>query len=970
MKKGFLPLSFLLVITILSGLNSYASGSDKNKTNGPAETAETYLNSIRANQHTGLIDPIDLLKASLQVDQMTQGKGKETLNWVNLGPDNFAGQVKAILFDNRDASGNTVLAGTSGGGIWRSTNDGITWHKVSNINMLVSTMVQAANGDIYVGTGDGYSAQSTNGLNDYSYTTGMIGKGVFKSSDGETFTQIASTMPSMNSNTAEWAFVNGLAISPSGDILAATNTGLMYSNDGGTSWSVAIDAEGNELNMNATDVKVGSDGLVIAAVDKKCYVSKTGNYTAFVNRSTADSVSLPTANVDRLVVAVAPSDPNRLYVSCVRSTGIQEGIYTSADQGDHWTLILPASTSINVYAGRGSYNNHLTVFPNDPTRILIGGADIWQGRMVQETGFYAWDQKSRGITGIFDPSYVHLGQQCIAFKPGTDDKFYAGSDGGTYKGSISGDAFSFEPSNRNLITSRFYKVAPSGGENRLIGGAQDHGSLYISGNGNTNKQAEVIYPNNFSSFTDHGGSCAFSTIFPDAAVLSTTAGSMVRTEDLGFTYSSQFLGSLMTNAAAFNTPIALWESYNDQNSRDSITFTARRNYTAGEVIKPKSSNNDHPFYHTLTQNLSTGDTLRIKDIVASKLFIAVANRLWMTKQSLNFEVTPEWFQLANTTVGFSGTPVSIAFSNDANHVFVGMKNGKLYRVSNIALAYDFATADVTSEDQIVTTTELEVYLPGTSTQITQAITSIAVDQKNPNNVLITVGNYGNDVFVYMTTNALAETPEFTSKQGNLPKMPVYSSLLEMTNPEKAMIGTEHGIFITDNVLAANPVWTADQAEMGDVPVFDLKQQVINKAADTVQLINIDTLVLNYPGTNNFGIVYAASFGRGLYRCNNFRKPVGLDENPLQADVDQLQLSIFPNPVINQAYASFEVKDQNSSISYIIYDLSGRTVQNKELGQFAAGNHQISIETKKLQTGAYILRMTDGKRSSSSKFLVY
>lgn len=970
MKKGFLPLSFLLVITILAGLNSYASESDKNKTSNASESAEAYLNSIRANQHTGLIDPIDLLKASLQADQMSQGKGKESLNWVNLGPDNFGGQVKAILFDNRDASGNTVLAGTSGGGIWKSTNDGITWQRVSNVNMLVSSMVQDDNGDIYVGTGDGFSAQATNGLNDYSYTTGMIGKGIFKSTDGTNFVQLPSTAPTLNDNTANWAFVNELALSPNGDLFAATNTGLMVSSDGGNTWAIASDAEGNELNMNATDVKVGSDGLVIAAVDKKCYISKSGDIAAFVNRSTADSISLPTANVDRMEVAVAPSDPNRLYASCVRSTGIQEGVYTSADQGDHWTLILPASASINIYGSRGSYNNNITVFPNDPTRILIGGADLWQGRQIQNEGLFAWDQKSRGVTGSFDERYLHLGQQTVAFKPGSENQFYVGTDGGAFKGSFSSEDFSFEPSNRNMISARFYKVAPSGLENRLIGGAQDHGVLYISGNGNTTKQALAIYPRSFASFADHGGSCAFSTIFPEAAVLSTTAGTMARTEDLGFTYSSQFLGSLMTNAAAFNTPIALWESYDDQNSRDSITFVARRNYNSGEVIKPKSQNNDHPFYYTLTQNLSTGDSLRIKDVVASKLFIAVANRLWMTKQALNFAVTPEWFQLANTTVGFSGTPVSLAYSSDANHVFVGMKNGKLYRVSNIALAYDFATADVTSEDQIVTTTELPVYLPGTTTQITQAITSIAVDPKNPNNVLITVGNYGNDTYVYMTTNALSETPEFTSKQGNLPKMPVYASLLEMTNPEKAMIGTEHGIFITDNVWSSSPVWTADQENMGDVPVFDLKQQTINKAADTVQLINIDTLVLSYPGTNNFGIVYAATFGRGLFRCNNFRKPVGIDENPQEVTADQMQLSIFPNPVLNQAYANFEIKDANASVSYTIYDLSGRAVQIAELGQFAAGSHQVKIATTKLQTGAYILRMTDGKRSSSTKFLVY
>ncbi len=131
-------------------------------------------------------------------------------------------------------------------------------------------------------------------------------------------------------------------------------------------------------------------------------------------------------------------------------------------------------------------------------------------------------------------------------------------------------------------------------------------------------------------------------------------------------------------------------------------------------------------------------------------------------------------------------------------------------------------------------------------------------------------------------------------------MPVYSSLLEMTNPEKAMIGTENGIYITDDIYSANPVWTADQGEMGNVPVFDLQQQWINKAADTVQLINIDTTVLNYPGTNNYGIIYAATFGRGLYRCNNFRKPVGIDENTSFTANNELSMSVYPNPISDLA----------------------------------------------------------------------
>ncbi|MBU1370001.1 MAG: T9SS type A sorting domain-containing protein [Bacteroidetes bacterium] len=970
MKRGFLPLSLLLTFTILAGTSLLASTPEKGgkytPRNSEAPGAETYRTSLRANQHTGIVDPADVLKAMQQSNQQGTNKDRESLNWVNLGPDNFGGQVKAIIFDNRDAAAGTILIGATGGGIWKSVNNGITWHRVSQNNMMVSSMVQAPNGDIYVGTGDGFNAQDYNGLSDFEYTTGLIGQGVFKSTDGENFEQLPATIPAINDNTAAWAFVNELAINGAGDVFAATNAGLMFTTDGGLTWNVASDEEANELSMNATDVKIGSDGTIIAAVANKCYISKDGNTEAFVNRSTGDSISLPIDNVNRLELAIAPSDPNKIYASAVTSFGVHQGVYASSDKGDHWEVILPATNQNNIYNGFGNYNNSITVFPNNPDRILINGLLLWQGRKVVEQGLYSWDMKSNFGGSIFGDTYVHPGQHTLVFNPANENQIFIGSDGGIFKGAIAGEDFTFETSNRNFITSRYYTVAPSGQENRVVGGSQDNGTVYISSQGNTIKEGEVIYS---PSFPTHGGTSVVSTINPQAAVVSSVAGSMQRTEDMGFTFSTQFLGPLMGNSQVFNTPIALWESYDNENSRDSVTFFAKKNYAAGDVLKVWSNNNDHPFYYTLPNALQTGDSVRVKDIVSTKLFIAVANRVWMTKDLLNFGLQPEWFELANTSVNFSGIPQSMAYSKDANHVFVGTRDGKLFRISNLALAHNYDLADVNSPECIVATSQLPIYEPGTTTPISQTITSIAVDPNNPNNVMVTLANYGNENYVFMTNNALDPEPTFTSKQGNLPLMPVYASIIEMSSPEKAMLGTEHGIYITEDINNASPVWVADQGEMGNVPVFDLKQQWINKSADTVQLINIDTLVIDYPGTNNYGIIYAASFGRGLYRCNNFRKPVGVEENPSLIANNELSMTIYPNPITDQATIKFEVTE-NNTVSYQLFDLSGRLVQKQELGIYTQGKHQVNVNLGQLQNGAYILKMQSGQKSKAHKILVY
>ncbi len=596
MKKGFLPLSLLLTLTLLAG-TSLLAGTPDNEVkatpqNDQQPTAESYLKSLKANQHTGTIDARQVLEAMYQTKNLASNRDRETLNWTNLGPDNFGGQVKAILFDNRAGNEGTILIGASGGGIWKSVNNGITWSRVSTNNMMVSSMVQAANGDIYVGTGDGFNAQDYNGLSDFEYTSGLIGQGVYKSTDGENFVQLESTLPAINDNTAAWAFVNELAVNESGHVFAATNAGLMVSTDGGASWTVASDEEGTELSMNATDVKVGSDGIVAASIDNKCYISKLGDINAFMNRSTGDSVSLPFENVSRLELAVAPSDPNKLYASAVTSFGVHAGIFASSDKGDTWEVILPATNSIDIYQTYGNYNNNITVFPNDPDRILINAVNLWQGRRINEEGLYSWDTKSNGFGSDFNPFYVHIGQHITAFNPNASNQIYIGTDGGIFKGSISGEEITFESSNRNFITSRFYSVAPTGQENRVVGGSQDNGTIYVSSTGNTAKEGEIIYT---ASIPNHGGSAVVSTIDPNAAVVSSIAGSMDRTEDMGFTFSTQFLGSLMGNTQVFNTPIKLWESYDNENSRDSVTY-AKKNYAAGDVLKVKSGkNNDHPF---------------------------------------------------------------------------------------------------------------------------------------------------------------------------------------------------------------------------------------------------------------------------------------------------------------------------------------------------------------------------------------
>lgn len=106
-------------------------------------------------------------------------------NWVERGPDNVGGRVRAVMFDPNDATTETVFAGGVSGGLWKNTNISSalsTWTRV-NIpeNLSVSSIDYDPNNTniFYVGTGESYVGGDVNG------------DGLWKSTDGgATFSRV------------------------------------------------------------------------------------------------------------------------------------------------------------------------------------------------------------------------------------------------------------------------------------------------------------------------------------------------------------------------------------------------------------------------------------------------------------------------------------------------------------------------------------------------------------------------------------------------------------------------------------------------------------------------------------------------------------------------------------------------------------------------------------------------------------
>lgn len=970
MKKRFLPISLLLTIILLAQTSFVVNAnSDSGKyTPRTAEqaTAQSFMKSIRANQETGLIDP-----AWLVATENSQSRNSEGLNWSSLGPDNYGSLTRGIVYDKTDATNSTIYIGTMGGGVFQSTNGGITWKTLNN-NMMVSCMAQTEDGSIYVGTGDGRGAHSYNGLSYLNYETSFIGSGLYEVKSN-------TVVP----GTEDWEYVNDIATNGN-TVYAATNEGLYkYAENTLTALVDTTDVYGVEVTPN---------GTVLAVVGNEVCIFRDGECEILTND---EANKLPKSDIYK-TIAVSPTDDNYMYVSYMSKNLSGTGnIYMTSDNGKTWQVAYTSTEMYSIYGSRGAYDNAIVVYPNNPRKLLIGGLNLWVMRDEFGDGIFRMECISDGSgfqiaqsggAFYYNYKYVHTGIQSIAFNPGNENEFFVGTEGGVFKGTYSSNGYLYEGANRYFETeenhtsvARMFSVAFSGENNLTLGGSLDHGTIKVLGETDLNSvtTGTAIFPNDIATtdaaatygafeFTKAGGPCAISTIDPNIMFVTATGKYSVgtpvlRTQSAGadydkenFSYSATENKAFVTNSNAFKTPIVLFENYNDTKSADSVKYYAKRNFSNGEVITDVRSNNcTYPFEYTLTEDLAQGDSIMIKDIISSTLLIATEGKIVMTRDALKFNKKIDWWTIAT----FTGIPNALAISADGDVAYIGTVKGNLYRLSGIS---DAVTKDLATVDTVSVITKVEI---DPATFNSQAITSIAIDPQDANKVVVTLGNYGNEDYVFYATDGVT----FTSVQNNLPKVPAYSSLIENTTG-LVMIGTEKGIYTSEDMTN----WTADNA-VANIPVMEIKQQLLeNHDSKYVYLIDEvgDTTSIQYPSISNQDIVYIATYGRGIYKCEDFVQGTGesIVENTTNS-TNALEMNIYPNPVVSEATINFNVETA-ATVSYQIFDLTGRMVQNATLGNYGQGSHSVNFNVNGLSNGTYIVRVQAGTTSNIAKILVY
>ncbi|HRG59156.1 MAG TPA: T9SS type A sorting domain-containing protein [Bacteroidia bacterium] len=949
---GVSSIGVLAVFGLLSNTEKYEPRKEDNSTlqkSRSAEEAAKYYYYLRRNGLTGEMPIEAMIAAQKEAKEMASNKaGSLGLTWTEMGPDNVGGRTRCFLIDNQDPTGKTLYAGGVNGGLWKSTTGGATWFLISDQwdNIAAVSICQEPGGRIYVGTGELLMAiRGVPGTGNSS----CIGSGIWTATDGTNFTQLTNTDPSTapynNTYNQAFSYVYSLGYG-NGKLYAGTSKGLRVSSDGGSTFSSPV-----TLATPCKDIEIGDDGTVYASIGGKMYVSSDGNSFTLIQLPSAPS------GMSNLQIASCGNDANYVYCIGAKSNSQIAGVWKSENKGASFSLI-PNSTGgaiFQILGNQGDYACAIGVDPNNKDRIICGGLDLWSYTPAQ-----GWNQISVWNASPSNPYYNHADHHQIVFDKNHPNIVYFTNDGGIYKSTNNGETFAAV--NRNFSVTQFYSVATST-RGEVLGGAQDNGTNLIDFNGPTPRWATEVMGGD-------GFDCDFSAINPDASFASLYFGDLRRSGTLGGSYATFFKGAptAYLDNSSFHTVIRLWESFDNTESLDKVDYIIPEGNSVvpGAQFTAYSNNSNYPF--TATYNGTTtavfGDTIKnITDRISSRMAIGMTNqgsatRVFLSVRPLNFSDSPYWMPIGvSTTVGnndgLSGEVSSLSFSADGNHLYVGTQNngtpssGSVYRISNLnSIKFnklsDTLSGWINNPNSYLTCTKIGTFAG-------QVVTSIAVDPKNAARIVVTLGNYDATNYVYRCNNAntaatSSNASNFTSIQGNLPKMPVYSSLIDFSNSNRIIIGTEYGIWTTS---AGGTNWTRDNDGMANCAVFMLRQQTTP-----------------YNKCWNSGSIYAATHGRGIYTTSTL---AGVKEIESK-NHDAQQMLIYPNPVFEQATIKFNLPEAGNA-SLVIYDLQGKVVKNISMGNFKKGTNQFTFNNDGFEDGTYIASVNSNNYKKVVKFVV-
>jgi len=395
-------------------------------------------------------------------------RGKEISGegWVSLGPVNGAGRCTAVA--SHPSVAGTVLAGTAGGGVWRTTDGGLTWYPLTDgISDLSVGAVAYAPSDprvIYVGSGEGGIAIDF-----------IPGIGLLRSDDdGETW-----FLPAGPDQVAASQFF-ALSVDPEDpdSLLAATNQGLLASQDGGLTWDNRLWDPGllgvTEVVRSARDPEILYAALWCTSLCPEGLARVMRSADRGLTWQPA-SGGLPDGQLsgpflNRTAITVSTADERVLYAGLNagenQTGGPLSAVFRTVDGGETWVDTGYEGTYLGM---QGWFDNAITVHPVDPDIVVAAG--IWYE--VSHDGGATWTRLNPYAEGN-DP----MGTETMPHVDGQDlqwqgDTLWLACDGGIWSSSDFGLVWTGR--NQGLVTRQYYGLALDPiHRQRMLGGTQDN----------------------------------------------------------------------------------------------------------------------------------------------------------------------------------------------------------------------------------------------------------------------------------------------------------------------------------------------------------------------------------------------------------------------------------------------------------------------------------------------------------------
>lgn len=447
---------------------------------------------------------------------MMKGAGMQEYSWNHRGPFNIGGRTRALAVDVTGED--TILAGGTSGGMWRSTDRGRTWSKTTlpgqlpSVTCITQDTRPGHSAIWYYGTGEllGSSASEA-----YAY---YQGNGLFKSTDnGRSWAPLAATAsnkPHLFDRPSD--FVWSVAVDPSNtaqdEVYAAYYGVISRSTNGGTTWTDVLRGSGMAGNYQGpyTDVTVTREGVVYGAiggggVNRGIWRTVDGASGTW-KKITPDSFP---ADPERIVLGLAPSNPNVLYVLAetpgrgflgrnFRGDSSWQSLwkytYLSGDgtgSGGRWedrSMNLPAfGGGSGDFFSQGGYDLHVHAKPDDENVLFIGGTNLYRSDDAFATktktawigGYKNFDRDTLVINDYSYPEH-HPDQHTLVFSPRDPRVVYTGSDGGIHRSpDATAATVAWESLNGGYLTTQFYSIAidhATPGDPTMMGGLQDNGT--------------------------------------------------------------------------------------------------------------------------------------------------------------------------------------------------------------------------------------------------------------------------------------------------------------------------------------------------------------------------------------------------------------------------------------------------------------------------------------------------------------